>query len=240
MLLVTMGICHNCQLFVNNFDQCSCLPILWQFTRNSERNFSLSSKPIFCPVHDSFSFHYHTLATCLPLSLPLPRHLDLQISSRLAPLGRKGHSATVAPLCDESHVFIFGGAPRGRLGLSNALYSIELLRLSSGEGIWKRHRPGGAVPPARQGHSFTVVGGGRRLVLYGGVGESGDLLNDVQVLCIYLRVLPSSQLECMEYRRICKLQQFFSRSTYMRVFASCVLLRWRGSIPYLDPEGFNY
>lgn len=50
-----------------------------------------------------------------------------------------------------------------------------------GEGTWERHRPGGTIPLARHGHSFTVVGGGRRLVLYGGLGESGGLLNDVQV-----------------------------------------------------------
>lgn len=41
------------------------------------------------------------------------------------------------------------------------------------------------MPLARQGHSFTVVGGGKRLVLYGGVGESGELLNDVQVFYLH-------------------------------------------------------
>lgn len=113
-----------------------------------------------------------------------------QISSRLAPLGRKGHKAAVAPLCGKVHVFIFGGAPGGRQGLSNCLYSIDLQWLSAGEGTWERHRPGGATPRGRQGHSFTSIEEGRRLVVYGGLGEDGQLLDDIQVGCLsHLRMV---------------------------------------------------
>lgn len=120
--------------------------------------------------------------------LPVDRrgspHFLVQLPSRLAPLGRKGHTATVAPLRDQACVFIFGGAPAGRRGLSQAIYSVELSRLSIGEGTWERHRPGGTAPAAREGHTLTAVSGGKRLVLFGGVGEDGKLLRDVQVKCV--------------------------------------------------------
>lgn len=69
------------------------------------------------------------------------------------------------------------------MGLSNALYSVEMSRLSVGEGTWERHRPGGTAPAARQNHSFTPVNAGKRLVLFGGIGDAGELLGDIQVLC---------------------------------------------------------
>lgn len=78
-------------------------------------------------------------------------------------------------------ILIFGGAPAGRRGLSNALYSVDLAQLSAGQGTWERHRPVGTVPAPRQGHSFTAVAGGKRLVLFGGVAENGELLGDIQV-----------------------------------------------------------
>lgn len=78
-------------------------------------------------------------------------------------------------------VLIFGGAPAGRRGLSNALYSVDLAQLSAGQGTWERHRPTGTAPAPRQGHSLTAVAGGKRLVLFGGVAENGELLGDIQV-----------------------------------------------------------
>lgn len=78
-------------------------------------------------------------------------------------------------------VLVFGGAPAGRRGLSNALYSVGLALLSVGEGTWERHRPTGAAPAPRQGHSLTVVAGGKRLVLFGGVAENGELFGDIHV-----------------------------------------------------------
>lgn len=77
-------------------------------------------------------------------------------------------------------MFLFGGAPAGQRGLSNALYSVEISRLSEGKGTWERHRPGGKTPLARQEHSLTAVRRGKRLVLFGGAGELGELLGDVQ------------------------------------------------------------
>lgn len=76
---------------------------------------------------------------------------------------------------------MFGGVPAGRRGLSNALYSVDLARLSVGDGIWERHRPSGAAPAPRHGHTLTVVGGGERLVLFGGIADNGELLGDIQV-----------------------------------------------------------
>ncbi|CAN0486726.1 unnamed protein product, partial [Ectocarpus sp. 12 AP-2014] len=99
-----------------------------------------------------------------------------RLSSRLAPLGRKGHTASVVPLRDRPCVLIFGGAPAGRRGLSNALYSVDLAMLSAGEGTWERHKPSGAAPAPRLGHSLTAVAGGKRLVLFGGKAENGDRL----------------------------------------------------------------
>lgn len=116
----------------------------------------------------------------LPCSVMLPNHIQ-KLSSRLAPLGRKGHSASVVPLGGHLRVLIFGGAPAGRRGLSNALYSVGLAQLSAGQGTWERHRPAGAAPAPRQGHSLTAVAGGKRLVLFGGVAENGELLGDIQV-----------------------------------------------------------
>lgn len=107
--------------------------------------------------------------------------LHEKLSSRLAPLGRKGHSASVVPLGGQPRVLIFGGAPAGRRGLSNALYSVDLAQLSAGQGTWERHRPTGAAPAPRQGHSLTAVAGGKLLVLFGGVAENGELLGDIQV-----------------------------------------------------------
>lgn len=78
-------------------------------------------------------------------------------------------------------MLIFGGAPAGRRGLSNALYSVGLALLSVGEGTWERHRPKGAAPAPRQGHSLTAMAGGKRLVLFGGVAENGELLGDIHV-----------------------------------------------------------
>ncbi|CAM9463722.1 unnamed protein product [Ectocarpus fasciculatus] len=105
-----------------------------------------------------------------------------RLSSRLAPLGRKGHTASIVPLRDRPCVLIFGGAPAGRRGLSNALYSVDLAMLSAGEGTWERHKPSGAAPAPRHGHSMTAVAGGNRLVLFGGKAENGDRLGDVQIL----------------------------------------------------------
>ncbi|CAM9912117.1 unnamed protein product [Ectocarpus sp. 8 AP-2014] len=105
-----------------------------------------------------------------------------RLSSRLAPLGRKGHTASVVPLRDRPCVLIFGGAPAGRRGLSNALYSVDLAMLSAGEGTWERHKPSGAAPAPRHGHSLTAVAGGKRLVLFGGKAENGDRLGDIQIL----------------------------------------------------------
>lgn len=104
-----------------------------------------------------------------------------QVSSRLAPLGRKGHTASVACIRGQSRVVIFGGAPAGRRGLSNALYSVDLAKLGDGEGTWERHQPRGTPPAPRQGHSMTAVAGGKRLVLFGGIGDGGGILGDVQV-----------------------------------------------------------
>ncbi|CAM9882196.1 unnamed protein product, partial [Laminaria digitata] len=104
------------------------------------------------------------------------------VSSRLAPLGRKGHTATVACIRGQNRVLLFGGAPAGRRGLSGALYSVDLAKLSVGEGTWERHQPAGTAPAPRQGHSLTAVAGGKRLVLFGGVGEGGGILGDVQIL----------------------------------------------------------
>ncbi|CAN0126914.1 unnamed protein product, partial [Hapterophycus canaliculatus] len=105
-----------------------------------------------------------------------------RLSSRLAPLGRKGHTASVISFRSRPCILMFGGAPVGRRGLSNALYSVDLALLSAGEGIWERHRPSGAAPAPRQGHTLTVLAGGKRLVLFGGVAENGELLRDVQIL----------------------------------------------------------
>ncbi|CBJ34047.1 conserved unknown protein [Ectocarpus siliculosus] len=105
-----------------------------------------------------------------------------RLSSRLAPLGRKGHTASVVPLRDRPCVLIFGGAPAGRRGLSNALYSVDLAMLSAGEGTWERHKPSGTAPAPRHGHSLTAVAGGKRLVLFGGKAENGDRLGDIQIL----------------------------------------------------------
>ncbi|CAM9510657.1 unnamed protein product [Ectocarpus sp. 13 AM-2016] len=105
-----------------------------------------------------------------------------RLSSRLAPLGRKGHTASVVSLRDRPCVLIFGGAPAGRRGLSNALYSVDLAMLSAGEGTWERHKPSGAAPAPRHGHSLTAVAGGKRLVLFGGKAENGDRLGDIQIL----------------------------------------------------------
>ncbi|CAM9473756.1 unnamed protein product, partial [Scytosiphon promiscuus] len=105
-----------------------------------------------------------------------------RLSSRLAPLGRKGHTASVVSLRSRPHVLIFGGAPAGRRGLSNALYSADLALLSRGEGVWERHRPSGIAPAPRQGHTLTALIGGKRLVLFGGVAEGGELLRDIHVL----------------------------------------------------------
>lgn len=85
------------------------------------------------------------------------------------------------PFGGQPRVLIFGGAPAGRRGLSNALYSVDLAQLSAGQGTWERHRPAGTAPAPRQGHSFTAVASGKRVVLFGGVGEDGDLLGDIQV-----------------------------------------------------------
>ena len=104
------------------------------------------------------------------------------MSSRLAPLGRKGHTAAVVRLVGEPCVLIFGGAPAGRRGLSNAIYSVSLALLSAGAGTWERHRPSGTAPAPRHGHTLTPVEGGKRLVLFGGVAESGELLGDIQVM----------------------------------------------------------
>eukprot|EP00903_Cladosiphon_okamuranus_P011651 g10959.t1 len=55
-------------------------------------------------------------------------------------------------------------------------------RLSTGQGTWERHRPAGSAPTPRQGHSFTAVANGKRLVLFGGLAENGELLSDIQIL----------------------------------------------------------
>lgn len=54
--------------------------------------------------------------------------------------------------------------------------------LSACEGTWERHKPSGAAPTPRRGHSLTAVAGGKRLVLFGGKAENGDRLGDVQVI----------------------------------------------------------
>lgn len=138
----------------------------------------------FAPLDPPPYFH-----TVPPLPRPLPSCTvtlpkttrTKKLPSRLAPLGRKGHSASVVPLGGHPRVLIFGGAPAGRRGLSNALYSVDLAQLSAGHGTWERHRPTGTAPAPRQGHSLTEVAGGKRLVLFGGMAENGELLGDIQV-----------------------------------------------------------
>ncbi len=126
-----------------------------------------------------FSHSWHAT----PRAPPPPPLLTQRrkVSSRLAPLGRKGHTAAVVPHVGEPRVLIFGGAPAGRRGLSNAVYSVSLALLSAGAGTWERHRPTGTAPAPRQGHTLTPVEGGKRLVLFGGVAENGELLGDIQV-----------------------------------------------------------
>ncbi|CAM9973633.1 unnamed protein product, partial [Discosporangium mesarthrocarpum] len=107
-----------------------------------------------------------------------------KIPTRLAPLGRKGHAVAIAQRWGRPFVLLFGGAPAGRRGLSNALYLIGHRELvaGGGDGMWERPEPRGRAPEPRQGHSFTALDGGERAVVFGGMAEGGELLNDVQVL----------------------------------------------------------
>ena len=65
-----------------------------------------------------------------------------RVPSGLAPLPRKGHSATVVG----TEVVVFGGAPSGGAAPLAELYVLDAAAVPTGRSMWAQPKVSGAVP----------------------------------------------------------------------------------------------
>lgn len=100
-------------------------------------------------------------------------HWNTVPSSVGAPAKRSSHTAT---LLHDSHIVVIGG--RGAGDTTQALGDVAVFDLSGSQWLIGV-RVEGQLPP-RYGHSAVAVG--NDIVVFGGVGDQGQLLNDVWLL----------------------------------------------------------
>jgi hypothetical protein len=107
---------------------------------------------------------------CYELDLHAALWRPLAVHGRMPFLSE--HSAV---LCGE-RVLLFGGAASST-SLSDELFELDLQRLTV-----RQVPTRGPRPAPRMGHVAALLGGGQRMVVFGGRGETGANLNDVHVL----------------------------------------------------------
>nr|AML77657.1 putative LOV domain-containing protein [Tragopogon porrifolius] len=101
-----------------------------------------------------------------------------EVRVKSTPPGRWGH--TISSL-NKSCLVIFGGY--GKQGLLNDVFVLDM---DAKEPTWVEIAIGGAPPMARSWHSSCTIEGSK-LVVSGGCGEGGVLLNDTHVLDLTIK-----------------------------------------------------
>src|ERR1041385_3082399 len=92
------------------------------------------------------------------------------------PPARYWHTMTYDPV--RQRMLVFGGTNAG--GLLNDLWELSLANNLT----WTHLSPAGTPPPARYGHGAVYDSVNDRLVIFGGGGAGGTLLNDVWTLSL--------------------------------------------------------
>lgn len=118
-----------------------------------------------------------TLHWLPPLSLPGVS--DRHKFSGAVPTGHAGHSTTVSK--DGGLVVVFGGETRSESGGSVLSNDVWILDVASG--VWTKPATSGQVPPPMSGHTATLLGS-NRLVIIGGQLSGMEASSSVFVLDI--------------------------------------------------------
>lgn len=120
-----------------------------------------------------------------------------RVATRLAPLPRKGHSCALVEHGKSQSVCIFGGAPAGSGRPFNDLFLVSSDALTVGNAVWAKPMVKGEIPCGRFHHACAPVSGGRMLVM-GGSGGLGRLLNDLHCFHVGEDILKSVLVVSME------------------------------------------
>lgn len=107
-----------------------------------------------------------------------------QIHTRLAPLPRKAHTATVLDAVTGSTgstAVLFGGIASGLGEPLDDLVMLDLSMLGSWKAMWVKPEIEGTAPSARFGHSATAITD-HSIVIFGGATSTTTFVNDMHML----------------------------------------------------------
>ena len=112
----------------------------------------------------------------------------------LSPLPRKGHSLSVGRLRHggsmerQDSLILFGGYSSSSNMMSNSLHVCSVADALAGKAVWRTLSCKGSLPCPRYRHTCVVLKSGNLktkedlLVIFGGIGESMQCLNDLHIL----------------------------------------------------------
>ena len=103
--------------------------------------------------------------------------LVLEPIKNLAPCKRAAHAACKGY---DNHLFLYGGTKENNIFCSNELWHMEIT-----QGVfcqWDIIRTAGDAPCLRYGHTMNYLKSNDRLILFGGIDQSGNVLNDLWLI----------------------------------------------------------